>query len=185
MKEESTKKELRSEVKIPEGISVLVSGNSIQVSSNGKTLTKKFIFGDLKTEHKGEKFIIRSRKNTRSSRSMAGTLRAHLKNMFRGVEQGFTYKLKICSGHFPMNVSVSGADFVIKNFLGESVPRKIKIPQDVKVKISGDIISVDADSKESAGQTAAQIEKLTTIKGRDLRIFQDGIYIIQKGDKIM
>ena len=77
-------------------------------------------------------------------------------------------------------MSFAGVDFIIKNFLGESVPRKIKIPVGVKVKIAGDQVTVEADTKEAAGQVAASIEKLTVIKGRDLRIFQDGIYITYK-----
>jgi len=33
---------------------------------------------------------------------------------------------------------------------------------------------------EDAGQTAANIERATKIKGFDPRVFQDGIYIIEK-----
>jgi len=49
--------------------------------------------------------------------------------MIRGVTEGYTYKLKICSGHFPMNVSLKGDVLEIKNFIGESVPRKLKIKE--------------------------------------------------------
>jgi large subunit ribosomal protein L6 len=100
--------------------------------------------------------------------------------MFVGVEKGHTYKLKICSGHFPMTVSLSGSKFAVNNFLGEKTPREMKIKTGAVVKIEGDHITVDSAYKEIASQVAADIERLTRVRGRDLRIFQDGIYIINK-----
>ncbi len=168
-------------LKVPVGISVHCTKDLIAVEGKGKSVSRKFIFGDLKVEFKDQIVRISSERNTRRTRTLAGTLEAHTMNLIKGIQFGpCRYQLKICAGHFPMNVSLSGADFIIKNFLGESVPRKIKIPSGVKVKIAGDQITVEADTKEAAGQVAASIEKLTVIKGRDLRIFQDGIYITQK-----
>src|SRR3989344_13039 len=53
-----------------------------------------------------------------------------------------------------------------------------------KEKIDKDTITVDAANVETAGQTAANIEIATKIKGRDRRTFQDGIYIIEKPVKV-
>ena len=74
-------------------------------------------------------------------------------------------------------------EIVIKNFLGEKVPRVLKIKEGAKVKIDGEIVLVESCDKEIAGQVAADIEKLTVIKNRDNRIFQDGIHIINKSGK--
>jgi large subunit ribosomal protein L6 len=103
--------------------------------------------------------------------------------MIKGVQEGFTYKLKICSGHFPMSVALKGNTFEIKNFIGEKVPRTLKIKQGADVKIEGDQITVHATDKELAGTTAGAIEKLTRRPGFDKRIFQDGIYITEKDGK--
>jgi large subunit ribosomal protein L6 len=108
---------------------------------------------------------------------------AHLKNMIIGVTEGYTYKMKICSGHFPMTVTYKNSVFEVKNFFGETVPRKVTIPGDVKITIAGNDITIESIDKEVAGQTAATIEQLTRRNGFDRRIFQDGIYIVEKAGK--
>ena len=56
-------------------------------------------------------------------------------------------------------------------------------PKGVDIKIDKAEISVSSVDKELAGQAAANFEILTKIRGRDKRIFQDGIYIINKAGK--
>ena len=103
--------------------------------------------------------------------------------MIKGVSEGHIYKLKICSGHFPMNTAVNGNKFVVNNFLGEKTPRELDIKEGASVKIEGDIVIVEGIDKELVSQTAASIEILTKVKGKDKRIFQDGIYITEKDGK--
>ena len=68
----------------------------------------------------------------------------------------------------------------IGNFLGEKKPRLARILGETKVKVSGNEVVVSGISKEDVGQTAANIEQVTKIKRFDPRIFQDGIYIVDK-----
>ena len=111
---------------------------------------------------------------------MANTYAAHLINMIKGVNEPFEYTLKVCSGHFPMTVNLEGDQLIVKNFLGEKVPRKAKIWPNVTVDIKGNDISVKSINLEAAGQTAANMESSTRITNRDRRVFQDGIYITKK-----
>ncbi len=117
---------------------------------------------------------------TRNDKRMLRTGKAHAKNMLRGAAEGHTYKLKICSGHFPMTVAVKDGTLEVKNFIGEKVPRVLKLKQGCTVKLNGTEIVVEAPSKELAGSQASDIELLTRRPGFDTRIFQDGIYIIEK-----
>jgi len=43
-------------------------------------------------------------------------------------------------------------------------------------------VTVSGSDLERVSQTAANIEKATVIRNFDPRVFQDGIYIISKGD---
>ena len=74
-----------------------------------------------------------------------------------------------------------GKDLIIKNFLGESAPRKLRIHAGVTVKVNGDIVRIESVDKELAGMTASDIELVTRIRNRDRRVFQDGIFIVRKG----
>ena len=82
-----------------------------------------------------------------------------------------------------MNVRITVNKLVIKNFLGEKVPRTLEFKNGVQVKVDGDLIHVVSNSKELAGQVSADIEQLTRRPGYDTRVFQDGCYIISKDGK--
>ena len=179
----AAKKKLDETLDIPEGINVSIEGYKITVSKGDKSVSKVLATKKLKFENKDGKIVFSADKNTKRERKMLGTYKALIKCMFKGVTEGHKYLMKICSGHFPMTVTVSGNELTVKNFLGESVIRKTTFSQGVKVKIAGEEIIIESIDKQLAGQTAAKIEILTRIKGRDLRRFQDGIYIINKDGK--
>ena len=144
-----------------------------------KLLNNKLI--NIKVE--SNKIIIESKRFGKKSKKVMATFEAHIKNLLEGAKNGFRYTLKICSGHFPMSVSVNNNEFAVKNFLGEKIPRKLKIKEGANVKVEGDKILVESNNKEIVGQVSADIENLTKRPGYDGRIFQDGCYITSKGDK--
>jgi large subunit ribosomal protein L6 len=101
--------------------------------------------------------------------------------MIRGVTDGFTYNLKAFYSHFPMTMAVKGNIFVVNNYFGERVPRTANILAGVDVKVQNKVeVVVSGIDKEAVGQTAANIERCTTVKNRDRRVFQDGIYLLEK-----
>ena len=110
-----------------------------------------------------------------------GTWRAHLRNMVQGVSTGFLYEMKIVFAHFPMKVSVKGNIVHVANFLGEKTTRLANIHGNAKVIAKGDKVTIEGNNVEDVGQTAANLEQATVVKGRDIRVFQDGIYVVSKG----
>ncbi|MFB6222660.1 MAG: 50S ribosomal protein L6, partial [Haloarcula sp.] len=84
---------------------------------------------------------------------------------------------------FPMQVDVEGDEVVIENFLGEKAPRRTTIHGDTDVEIDGEELTVNGPDIEAVGQTAADIEQLTRINDKDVRVFQDGVYITQKPNR--
>lgn len=177
------KKIYSTTIQIPNGVNFEVDRNAVVIKGSKGELRRSFVNPRI-TISKAESLVsIKCKDDVKFSKSdkmYINTYRAHIKNMFDGVSNGYIGKLKICAGHFPMNVSVDGNKVVIKNFLGEKVPRRISVSSNVKVQVQGDEILVNGIDKEAVGQTIAKIEQLTRITNRDRRIFQDGCYIVQK-----
>ena len=172
-------KELKETVNL-DGATASFADKILSVKGPTGEIKRKFNETGMEIKIDDNKIFVQSKKINKHQKIKVCTAAAHIKNMVRGAKQKFVYKLKICSGHFPMNVSVSGNTFTIKNFLGEKVPREMKFNQTVSVKISGAEVTVEGNDLELAGQTAAAIEQLTRITNRDRRIFQDGVYITSK-----
>ena len=175
--------QLEEEVKVPEGLTIKYDHGIYTVKGPKGEVQKNMLHPRLQVNLEGNKVLFKVKKATKREVKIVNTYKAHLKNMFRGVQEAHVYKLKICSGHFTMNVAVKGERFEINNFIGEKVPRVLKLRRGASVKIDGDIVIVESVNKELAGQTAASIEQLTRRPGFDTRIFQDGIFIIEKDGK--
>ena len=173
-------KEIVKKVKIPEGVSFEMNGNIMKISGPKGIIGKKNLEKNIEIKKEGGFVIVRSLKVNKKGKRSAGTLFSIIRNCLRGVQEGYEYKLKICSGHFPMNVSVTGKEIIIKNFLGEKHPRRCVVKGDVEVKLNKEEISIRGIDREVTGQAAAAIEQTTRITNKDRRIFQDGIYITSK-----
>jgi len=174
---------IKETVNIPEGIDIQIDKKGIHAKGPKGEISRKLIYPGVEMGIKDKNIIITCKKITKREKSIIGTFKAHINNIIAGVQEGYKYKLKICSSHFPMNVSVNNREFVIKNFFGEKIPRKLKIKEGAEVKIEGNIITIESIDKEIAGQVAADIETLTKRTKYDRRIFQDGCFIIMKAGK--
>ena len=168
-------------LKLPEGVNVDSSGPEVKVTGPRGDLTRYFEHAAINFEQKDGEIKIIGKKLRRKDKAMIGTWRAHLANMIKGVNSGFRYEMKIVFAHFPMKVAAKGNTITIDNFLGEKATRTAAIADGVEVKVKGDIVTIEGNNVEHVGQTAANLEKATVVKGRDIRVFQDGVYTISKG----
>jgi len=172
-------------IEIPESVTVTLDGFNVKVNGPKGEVEKNLFHPRvaIKASNGKVELDVKTKKKIKKDKMVVNTFASHMKNLIKGVTDGYEYKLKICSGHFPMTVSVSGSEVAIKNFLGEKVPRKAKISGAVKIEVKGDEIIVTGLNKELVSQAAAKIEQLTRVVNRDRRIFQDGCYITSKDGK--
>jgi len=175
---------IEEKVKIPEGIEVEIDKFKVKVKGKLGETERDFynrgVANILKFEKLDGEIKIIIEKGGAKGKALMGTIRKHLLNLFKGVSEGFEYKLKVIYTHFPISVEFKDNEFIVKNFLGQKDVKKIKIPKDVEIDISKDEIKVFGINKELAGQVAANLERLTKLTKRDRRKFQDGIFIFEK-----
>ncbi|MBI4416527.1 MAG: 50S ribosomal protein L6 [Euryarchaeota archaeon] len=169
-------------VKVPDGVTVAVQGDTVRVSAGKTSLARRLSHPRVAISLQGREVVIRCDLPKRMEKAIVGTFAAHLRNMIHGVTKGWRYRMKIVYSHFPMKAGVKGKEFMIENFLGERHPRKAPILGDTTVKVEGDQVTLEGPDIEAVSQTAANIERATRIKGFDPRVFQDGIYIVSKGE---
>ncbi len=170
-------------IDIPNGIDAELFGSNVKVKGAKGVIEKRLAHQNISITKEGNAVVLTAKKASKREKRLMNTFKAHLKNAIRGVQEGFVYRLKICYSHFPINVIVSGNEIVIKNFLGEKTPRKSKILEGVKIEVKGDEVIASGIDIEKVSQTAANIEAATRITNRDRRVFLDGIYITNKGEK--
>ena len=172
-------------IDLPEGVSANIDGDEVTFSKDGSSISRRFRNSRISINSVDGQIHVFCDLPRRAHKALAGTWAAHLKNMVRGVEEGFEYKLQAVYSHFPMTLKVEGNKMVINNLFGEKVPRVAKLPwspSDVEVKVENKTdVTVSGADREKVGQTAANIERACKIKKRDRRVFQDGIYIVSKG----
>ncbi len=176
---------LKREVEIPEGTEIEIKDMEVKVKGPKGELQKIFKITGVELEKKDNKIIIKGLKSKKEIGAKIGTIQAHLKNMIDGVNHGYLAKMKIVYSHFPMNIAVKEDRIEITNFAGEKRPRIAKIIPGVKVNVKGKDITIEGIDKEAVGQTAANIEQKTKVKGKDRRIYFDGIYITEKPHKVL
>jgi len=178
---------MEKKVKIPDGVEVEVNGFKVKVKGPKGELERDFfstLYRDYVTiEKKDDEIMVRSSIDRRKIKAVVGTIAAHIRNMIKGVKEGYVYKLRAVYVHFPMSIEVKGDEVIIKNFLGEKTPRRAKIVGNVKVTVNGQDIIVEGINKEEVGQTAANLEQTTRVTHLDRRVFQDGIYLVEKDGK--
>ena len=175
---------IQETLEIPEEVSCTYEHHILTCKKEDQHMSRRIQIPGVKVELKDKKIIFTAQKGNKKDKKIIFSYVKHLKNMFNGLAKPYQYKLEACNVHFPMTFKVEGNQIVINNFLGEKTPRHAKILQGVKIEVKGQTITLTSHDKESAGQTAANLETATKVRNRDRRIFQDGLYITEKpGDK--
>lgn len=172
--------EARDRIKIPDGVTAKLSGRTLTVKGPKGELARTLRVSRVDLKIEGGEIVIECDLPRRAEKAELGTFASHVRNMMQGVQNGYEYRLKTVFAHFPIKTTVKGNVFVIENFLGERSARKATILPGVKVDVKGDQVVCTGIDLEKVSQTAANIETATHIRNRDIRVFQDGIYITTK-----
>jgi large subunit ribosomal protein L6 len=165
---------------IPEEASADVERFDLTVSGPNGSVTRRLWYPNVSVSVADDEIVIESDADDAKTTATVGTFSSHIENAFHGVSDGWTYEMEVFYSHFPMQVRVEDSEVVIQNFLGEQAPRRTPVHGDTTVEVDDERITLSGPDKEDVGQTAADIEQLTRVSGKDSRVFQDGVYITEK-----
>ena len=99
-----------------------MNGNTVTLAKDGQSLSREFRHHSVEIRQTDSAIEVFCNLPRRADKAIAGTWAAHLRNMVRGVDEGFEYRLKAVFSHFPMSLKVEGQNFTITNLFGEKVP---------------------------------------------------------------
>ena len=170
------------EVIIPENVNVIKEKNTIIVEGKNGKISKDFTKIPITLSFENNRIIIHPPGQRRKDLALINTVKSIISSMIKGVETGFTYKLKIIFSHFPISVKVKDKKVIVENYFGERSMRISKIVGLTQVVVTGEDVIVKGPSLEDVSQTATNIESSTKIKNKDQRVFLDGVYLYAKED---
>ena len=170
----------RVEIEIPDDVSAEMDHLELTIEGPNGSVTRRLWYPDIDVSVEADTVVITSENEDAKTNATVGTFESHVSNMIHGVTDGWEYTMEVFYAHFPMQVNVEGEEVVIENFLGEKAARRTPIRGDTDVQVDGEMVRLTGSDKEAVGQTAADIEQLTKVTDKDTRVFQDGVYIVEK-----
>jgi large subunit ribosomal protein L6 len=169
---------------VPDEVKASVSHKILYVQGPlGKTrkIFKK-IPVDLQVE--GKNIILQSTGIRKRDYAIFKTAESIVNTLIKGVQTGYTFKMKIVYAHFPITVKVKDGHIHVENFQGERAARVSKIFGDTKVVPKGDDVLISGPVLTDVSQTAGSLQQNTKVKNKDHRVFLDGLYLFEKLYKI-
>jgi len=167
-------------VEIPNGVNVSIEDGKIYIKGPKGEKYRNINNRNIIIEIKENKIIFKAYFPSKKIIRDMNTMVAHIKNDIEGVTKGFVYKLKGVSIHFPLKLKLQNNKLIIENYMGGRDIKEIEIPEGVKATLKENEITLEGYDIEVLGNLAGLIENSVKPKEKDLRKFQDGIYIIQK-----
>jgi large subunit ribosomal protein L6 len=171
-------------VEVPEGVKISLQYATVTVEGPLGRLSRDFSHTGVKLVLEGNVLRVFSVNKGRRFKARVGTVAKLIGDMAMGVLHGYMARLKVVYSHFPITVKYDKPTRTVSihNFMGEKSPRFFKVPfPNLEIQVSGQDITVTGLDKNEVTQVAAMFESATRIRGKDPRVYVDGIYVVEKG----
>jgi len=173
-------------IQIPNGVDVKIDLSAgkqaalISVKGPKGELKRELPVG-LETKVENSQFILRPKIITRESKILWGLGSSMVRNMIKGVSEGFEKVLEFQGVGYKVAVKDNGLEMG----LGFSHPVSFTAPEGITFKIEKNLIKVQGIDKELVGKVAAEIRSLRKpepYKGSGIK-YQDEIIVRKAGKK--
>jgi large subunit ribosomal protein L6 len=163
-------------VMIPPNVEVSISDLNISINGPMGKLNQ-FITPNVKLKNDGQAITFTAADESQKANAMAGTMRALVANMMKGVSEGFVRKLTLIGVGY--KAQAQGANLNLD--LGFSHPVNYKMPEGIKVETPSQTeIILKGSDKQLIGQVAAQIRAYRPpepYKGKGVRHSDENVII--------
>lgn len=161
-------------VVIPAGVDIRLDSNRLIIKGNNGQMSCSLGCGVV-IEIMDNTVQVQWDKAVKKSAAQAGTVRATLANMVKGVSQGFERKLTMIGVGYRTQLTSDGLSLV----LGFSHPVNYKIPEGINIEVSNQTeIIVKGMDKQKVGQVASEIRAYRPpepYKGKGVRYFDEHV----------
>lgn len=167
-------------IEIPEKTEASFNAGVFSVKGPKGSLERDFR-SDITITLEGNHVSLSVAKENKQTRSLWGTYASHIKNMVKGVNEGFEKKL-ILEG-VGYKAQVNGNKLVMS--LGFSHPVEVEIPEGLTVKAEKNTVAISGIDKELVGSWSAKIRALKKpepYKGKGFR-YHDEVIRRKQGKK--
>ena len=154
-------------IEIPEGVEIKIDDGKVTIKGPKGELFRE-VRPEIKVELKEGKIFVLPKIKTKRTKAFWGLTRALLNNMVKGVTEGYEKKLEIRGLGY--KAKLEGDNLVL--MVGFTHPVKINIPDEIKVSVEKNIITVSGIDKELVGLIAAKTRKVKPpepYKGKGIR----------------
>jgi large subunit ribosomal protein L6 len=169
----------KNPVELPDKVEAKVSGTKVSVKGPKGQIEKTF-GGDVTIKLDGKSLVVSPNSEERKTRALWGTTRAILKNMVKGVSDGFIRELEFNGVGY--KAAVAGNTVTLN--LGYSHPINFTLPAGVTAKVTKNIIELHGCDKELLGFVASKIRSFREpepYKGKGVKYLEETI--IRKAGK--
>lgn len=158
----------KNPISLPTGVEVKVVDGAVEVKGPKGSLKQALHpLVSVSVDAGSVKIAIKD-ENDRSQRALWGLFGSLIRNMVKGVTEGFEKKLEI--NGVGMKYAVSGKKVVLN--VGFSHPVDFIIPEGINIAVDGNVMTIAGIDKQLVGETAAQIRRIKTVepyKGKGIK----------------
>ena len=154
-------------ITIPNGVTVACVDGVLTVSGSRGNLTRR-VRDEVGFTIADETVSVNPVATTRLAHALWGTYASHVRNMIKGVTEGYSRGLEIHGVGY--RAEMKGAQLELR--VGFSNPVLIDVPNDLQVSVKENNITVEGSDKERVGLFAAkvrQVRKPEPYKGKGIR----------------
>ena len=105
--------EIREQIMLPDNVTATIENNILTVKGEKGELKMFFSHPKIDIKINSNTIEVYSKNVRRKEKALIYTFIAHIKNMIKGVTEGFEYKMKTVFSHFPIKTSVEGDEIII------------------------------------------------------------------------